>query len=149
MKQFYVVPINDDEFSLTTSALNVGCMYLVTYIPTDVMGQRVQGSADLKNGDEVVEQHHARKGGKHLRGTQYRNTIRKIDKNRNTASKIDKIPIPHIFSVTLTKVVSISCFCSSQAFMHQQSTSAIMRKREMTSNSVSSTIEKDALPILS
>ena len=25
MKQFYVVPINDDEFSLTPSALNVGC----------------------------------------------------------------------------------------------------------------------------
>ena len=25
MKQFYVVPVNDDEFSLTPSALNVGC----------------------------------------------------------------------------------------------------------------------------
>ena len=49
MKQFYVVPINDDEFSLTPSSLNVGCMYFVTYIPTDVTGQRVQGSADLKN----------------------------------------------------------------------------------------------------
>ena len=24
MKQFYVVPVNDDEFSLTPSALNVG-----------------------------------------------------------------------------------------------------------------------------
>ena len=41
VKQFYVVPINDDEFSLTPSALNVGCMYFVTYIPTDVTGQRV------------------------------------------------------------------------------------------------------------
>ena len=55
--------VNDDEFSLTTSALNVGCMYFVTYIPTDVTGQRVQGSADLKNGDEVGERHHARRGG--------------------------------------------------------------------------------------
>ena len=25
VKQFYVVPVNDDEFSLTPSALNVGC----------------------------------------------------------------------------------------------------------------------------
>ena len=41
VKQFYVVPINDDEFSLTPSALNVGCMYFVTYIPTGVTGQRV------------------------------------------------------------------------------------------------------------
>ena len=50
VKQFYVVPINDDEFSLSQSAstLNVGCMYFVTYIPTDVKGQRLQGSADLK-----------------------------------------------------------------------------------------------------
>ena len=50
MKQFYVVPINDAEFSLnwSPSTLNVGCMYFVTYIPTDVTGQRVQGSADLK-----------------------------------------------------------------------------------------------------
>ena len=28
--------------------LNVGSMYFVTYIPTDVTGQRLQGSADLK-----------------------------------------------------------------------------------------------------
>ena len=41
VKQFYVVLINDDEFSLTPSALNVGCTYFVTYIPTDVTGQRV------------------------------------------------------------------------------------------------------------
>ena len=41
VKQFYVVHINDDEFSVTPSALNVGCMYFVTYIPTDVTGQRV------------------------------------------------------------------------------------------------------------
>ena len=75
MKQFYVVPINDDVFSLTTSTLNVGCMYFVTYIPTDVTGQRVQGSADLKKGDEVGEQHHPRRGGKHSWGTQYRNTV--------------------------------------------------------------------------
>ena len=51
VKQFYVVPINDHEFSLSwsPSTLNVGCMYFVTYIPTDVTGQRVQGSANLKN----------------------------------------------------------------------------------------------------
>ena len=41
VKQLYVVPINDDEFSITPSALNVGCMYFVTYIPTDVKCQRV------------------------------------------------------------------------------------------------------------
>ena len=146
MKQFYVVPINGDVFSLTTSALNVGCMYFVTYISTDISGQWVQGSADLKKGDEVGEQHHARRGGS-IRGLP--NTARKIGKYQNTMSKIDKMPIPHFFSVTLTKGVSISRFCSSQAFMHQQSTSAIMRKREMTSNSVGSTIEKDTLPISS
>ena len=31
-----------------------------------------------------------------LGGTQYRNTARKIDKSRNTVSKIDEIPIPHL-----------------------------------------------------
>ena len=67
MKQLYVVPINDDEFSITPSALNVGCMYFVTYIPTDVTGQRLQRSADLKKVDEVGEQRQARKGsGGHL-----------------------------------------------------------------------------------
>ena len=57
VKQFYVFPINDDEFSLgqSPSTLNVGCLCFVTYIPTDVTGQRVQGSADLKKGDEVGE----------------------------------------------------------------------------------------------
>ena len=43
VKQFYVFPINDDEFSLSLSpsTLNVGCLYFVTYIPTDVTSQRV------------------------------------------------------------------------------------------------------------
>ena len=43
VKQFYVIPINDDEFSLSysPSTLNVGCLYFVTYIPTEVTGQRV------------------------------------------------------------------------------------------------------------
>ena len=65
MKQFYVVSINDDEFSLSwsPSTLNVGCMYFVAYIPTDVTGQRLQGSANLKKGDEVGEQRKARGGG--------------------------------------------------------------------------------------
>ena len=49
-KQFYVVPINDDEFSQSPSTLNVGCMYFVTYIPTDVTGQRLQGSAGQVRG---------------------------------------------------------------------------------------------------
>ena len=31
-----------------------------------------------------------------LGGTQYRNTVRKIGKYRNTVSKIDEIPIPHL-----------------------------------------------------
>ena len=34
--------------------------------------------------------------------TQYRNTVRKIGIYRNTVSKIDEIPIPHLFSVMLT-----------------------------------------------
>ena len=47
MKQFYVVAINDDEFSLSWSPYN----------PTDVTGQR-----DLKKGDEIGEQRHTRGG---------------------------------------------------------------------------------------
>ena len=44
-----------------------------------------------------------------LKGTQYRNTVWKIGKYRNTVSKMDEIPIPHLSSVTLTyNVVSIS-----------------------------------------
>ena len=103
MKQLYVVPSNDDEFSLSwsPSTLNVGCMYFVTYIPTDVMGQQVQGSADLKKGDEVGEQCHARRE-EALGGTQYRNTVRKIGKYRTTVSKIDEISILHLFSVMFT-----------------------------------------------
>ena len=38
--------------------------------------------------------------GGHWGGTQYRNTERKIVKYRNTVSKIDEIPIPHLWSVT-------------------------------------------------
>ena len=34
-------------------------------------------------------------GGGRGGGTQYRNTVRKIGKYRNTVSKIDEIPIPH------------------------------------------------------
>ena len=37
-----------------------------------------------------------------LGGTQYRNTLRKIGKYRNTESKIDEIPTSHLWSVTLT-----------------------------------------------
>ena len=37
-----------------------------------------------------------------LGDTQYRNAVRKICKYRNTASKMDEIPIPHLWSVTLT-----------------------------------------------
>ena len=77
-------------------------------IPTDVTGQRVQGSADLKVSDEVGEQCHASGGGGGggggfgIGGYQYRNTVRKVGKYRNTVSKIDEIPVPHLFSVTLT-----------------------------------------------
>ena len=54
VKQVYVAPISDDEFSLSwsPSTLNLGCMYFVTIIPTDVTGQRMQGSADLKKDRE-------------------------------------------------------------------------------------------------
>ena len=63
MKQFYVVPINDDEFSLSwsPSTLNLGSMYFVTYIPIQrtlrVSGAGVSGP---KEGDEVGEQREQR-----------------------------------------------------------------------------------------
>ena len=57
-------------------------------------------------------------------GTQYRNTVGKIGKNRYCI--YDRS--------SLFKVISISRVCLSQAFMHQQSTSSIVRKRERTSN---------------
>ena len=72
-----------------------------------------------------------------IEGTQYRNTVRKIGKYRNTVSKMDEIPIPHLSSVTLTyNVVSISrvFFFLSQAFRHQKSTLAFARKHEKISN---------------
>ena len=37
---------------------------------------------------------HSRRGT--LRGIQYRNTVRNIGKYRNTVSKMDEIPIPHL-----------------------------------------------------
>ena len=68
MKQFYVVAINDDEFSLSWSP----------YIPTDVTGQR-----DLKKGDGIGEQRHTRGGGGGaLRGTQYHKKNWQIPKYR-------------------------------------------------------------------
>ena len=99
MKQFNVVPINDDEFSLTPSSLNVGCMYFVTYIPTDVTGQREQGSADLKKVMKL-ENNAMLRGG--IEGYLIPQCRKKIGKYRNTVSKIDEIPIPRLFSVTLT-----------------------------------------------
>ena len=49
VKQFYIVPINDDEFSFSQSpsTLIVGCVYFLTYIPTDHTDLPMQGSADL------------------------------------------------------------------------------------------------------
>ena len=68
-------------------------------------------------------------------GTQYRNTVRKIGKYRNTVLKIDEIPRHHNYDRSrLLKNVTISRVCLSQACMHQQSTSAIAQKREKTSN---------------
>ena len=68
MKQFYVVAINDDEFSPSWSPYN----------PTDVTGQR-----DLKKGDGIGEQRHTRGGrGGALRGTQYRKKNWQIPKYR-------------------------------------------------------------------
>ena len=57
-------------------------------------------------------------GGEAFGGYQDRNTVRKIGKYQNTVSKIDKILIPHLFSVTLTKGVSISRFCLSQTLFY-------------------------------
>ena len=78
VKQFYV---KNDEFSLSQSpsTLNVGCMYFVTYIPTDVTGQRVQGSADLKKVTKLES--NAMLGGT-LGGTQYRKKNGQIPKYR-------------------------------------------------------------------
>ena len=47
----------------------------------------------------LVEGDLAEEGGG---GTQYLNTVRKIGKYQNTVSKIDEIPIPHLWSVTFT-----------------------------------------------
>ena len=46
VKQFYVIPIYDDDFSESPSTLNVGCLYFVTYIPTEVTGQRFLGVSE-------------------------------------------------------------------------------------------------------
>ena len=112
MKQFYVVPINDAEFSLnwSPSTLNVGCMYF-RYIHSDGRyGSAGAGVSGPKEGEEGEQRHSSGsgEGGRgHLGkwrggGTQYRNTVRKIGNYRSTVSKIDEIPIPHLFSVTLT-----------------------------------------------
>ena len=56
----------------------------------EVSGPKLESNAILAGG----------RGG--IGGTQYRNTVRKIGKYRNTMSKIDEILIPHLFSVTIT-----------------------------------------------
>ena len=133
VKQVYVVPINDDEFSLSwsPSTLNLGCMYFVTDIPTDVTGQWTLRK--IEKGGEVGEQRHA--GGGALGGTQYRKTVRKIGKYRNTVSKSTKYRYCIYFRSRLLKR------CIHLAWNET--------KRETTSNWVGSTIEKDALPISS
>ena len=65
---------------------------------------------------------------------QSRNTVRKIGKYRNTVLKLDEIPIPQLWSVLLLKVVITSRVSLSQVCTHQQSTSAMARKREKISN---------------
>ena len=65
-------------------------------------------------------------------GPQYRNTLRKIGKCRNSVSKIDEIPIPYYDRSHLLKVVFISRVFLSQACIHQQSASTFARKREIS-----------------
>ena len=71
-------------------------------------------------------------------GTQYRNAVRKIAKYRNTVSKIDEIPIPHLWSVTLTLTLYPSrvFVLISQACIHQKSTLVFAGKREISNWSV-------------
>ena len=65
-----------------------------------------------------------------LGGTQYRNTVRKIGKYRNTVLKVvEKYRYRNYDRSRLFKVVTISRVCLSQACMHHQSTSAIAKKR--------------------
>ena len=52
-----------------------------------------------------------------LGGTQYRNTVRKIGKYRNTVSKIDEIPIPYLWSVTITQsCIHLACLLISSIY---------------------------------
>ena len=85
----------------------------------------------LKNGKETLNA--VLRGDIGGLGNQYRNTVTKIGKYRNTVSKIDEIPIPPLWSVTLT--IHLACFLS-QACTHQKSTSAFEREREISNWSV-------------
>ena len=64
MKQFYVVPINDAEFSLnwSPSTLNVGCMYF-RYIHSDGRyGSAGAGVSGPKEGEEGEQRHSSGSG---------------------------------------------------------------------------------------
>ena len=70
-----------------------------------------------------------------LGGTQYRNTVRKIGKSRNTVSKMDEIPTPHLRWVYPSVFLFLFLFFFlSQACIRQKSTSAFARKREKVWN---------------
>ena len=106
VEKSYVIPINDDEFSLSWSASTVlwmwaACISLHTFQRTlrvsACRGQRTWRKVTKLESNAML----VMLGGT-LVGTQYRNTVRKIGKYRNTVSKIDEIPIPHLFSVMLT-----------------------------------------------
>ena len=96
---FLLMMMNSASAGLQVLWMWAACISLHTFRRT----LRVSGP----EGDEVESNAMLAVGGGGVRGVgiggyQYRNTVRKVGKYRNTVSKIDEIPVPHLFSVTLT-----------------------------------------------
>ena len=95
---FLLMMMNSASASLQVLWMWAACISLHTFQRT----LRVSACRGQRTWRKVTKlESNAMLGGT-LVGTQYRNTVRKIGIYRNTVSKIDEIPIPHLFSVMLT-----------------------------------------------